>query len=247
MKPSIRPLGLFFILMMGTATAAWAQDAVNKVSRVDVKFIGPASVSEALIRDNIKLKPGVNFISGSTQDDVHALYATGQFYNIRVSIDQAPDASGVVVTYIVQVRPRITEIKFSGNVKLKESKLKKKLTSKVGEALAQVAQGKRYFSKVYREVLAAKLADPRAFDKVLSESETRLLSLLGDLRTDDEIAERLGISTQTVEKHLSNTRRKLGRFTRVDLLRYARDHGFMSRSRPAEPIRSAPGGAPPAS
>lgn len=135
MKPSIRPLGLFFILMMGSATAAWAQDAVNKVSRVDVKFIGPASVSEALIRDNIKLKPGVNYLSGSTQDDVHALYATGQFYNIRVSIDQAPDASGVVVTYIVQVRPRITDIKIEGNDKVSESKLKKKITIKVGDPL----------------------------------------------------------------------------------------------------------------
>ena len=63
-----------------------------------------------------------------------SLYGTGQFYNIRVSVDQADDG-GVVLTYIVQVRPRITEIKFEGNKKLSDSKLKKKVTFKVGEAL----------------------------------------------------------------------------------------------------------------
>ncbi len=49
-------------------------------------------------------------------------------------MDQADDG-GVVLTYIVQVRPRITEIRFEGNKKLSDSKLKKKVTFKVGEPL----------------------------------------------------------------------------------------------------------------
>ena len=65
---------------------------------------------------------------------MHSLYATGQFYNIRVSVDQADDG-GVILTYIVQVRPRITEIKLDGNKKLSDSKLKKKITIKVGDPL----------------------------------------------------------------------------------------------------------------
>ena len=40
-----------------------------------------------------------------------------------------------MLTYIVQARPRVTEIKFTGNHKVKESKLKKKLTTKVGDPL----------------------------------------------------------------------------------------------------------------
>ena len=111
--------------LIGSAMVTLAQNAGNTISRVDVKFIGPASVSEALVRNNLKLKPGVTYLSGSTQDDVHSLYATGQFYNIRVSVDQANDG-GVVVTYIVQVRPRITDIKLDGNSELSDAKLKKK-------------------------------------------------------------------------------------------------------------------------
>ena len=121
-------------ILIGCGTATWAQGIGTKISRVDIKFIGPASVSDALIRDNIKLKAGDNYIPGGTQDDVHSLYATGQFYNIRISVDSADDG-GVILTYIVQVRPRITEIKIAGNVKLKESKLKKKVTVKVGDPL----------------------------------------------------------------------------------------------------------------
>ena len=121
-------------MLLGCATAGWAQSAGPKIDRVDVKFVGPASVSEQFIRSNIKTKSGASYQMGLTQDDVHLLYGTGQFYNIRVSVDQADDG-GVVLTYIIQVRPRITDIKLEGNHKLSDSKLKKKITAKVGEPL----------------------------------------------------------------------------------------------------------------
>ncbi len=121
-------------VLLSCATAAYGQNTGTKIDRVDIKFVGPASVSEQYVRANIRLKPGDLYRPNVTEDDVHSLYGTGEFFNIRVAADVADDG-GVVLTYIVQVRPRITEIKFSGNHKLKESKLKKKLTSKVGEAL----------------------------------------------------------------------------------------------------------------
>jgi outer membrane protein assembly factor BamA len=133
MKSILRPLGVSVLL--GCASAAWAQDALGpKIDRVDIKFVGPQAVSEDYIRANIKLKPGASYLPGSTQDDVHSLYGTGQFYNIQVSVTQADDG-GVVLTYIVQARPRITEIKVEGNNKLTDSKVKKKITVKVGEPL----------------------------------------------------------------------------------------------------------------
>ena len=133
MKSIIRPLGVSMLL--GCATAVWAQDAGGpKIDRVDVKFVGPQAVSEDYIRANIKLKPGAIYYPGSTQDDVHALYGTGQFYNIQVSVTQADDG-GVILTYNVQARPRITEIKIEGNNNLTYNKVKKKVTVKVGDPL----------------------------------------------------------------------------------------------------------------
>ena len=49
-------------------------------------------------------------------------------------MDQADDG-GVVLTYIVQARPRLTDIKIEGNKKFSDSKIKKKITVKVGEPL----------------------------------------------------------------------------------------------------------------
>ena len=131
MNSIIRPLGVSLVL--GCATAAMAQSTGPKIDRVDIKFVGPASVSEDFIRSNIKLKTGATYLPGMTQDDVHSLYGTGQFYNIRVAVDQS--ARGVVLTYNIQVRPRITDIKIEGNKELSDSKLKKKITVKTGEAL----------------------------------------------------------------------------------------------------------------
>jgi outer membrane protein insertion porin family len=134
MKVFFRPKRISVFLLFGSAAIAWAQAPGDKIERVDVKFIGPATVSEALIRDNIKLKPGAMYVPGATQDDVHSLYATGQFYIIRVSKEVADDG-GVILIYSVQVRPRVTAIKFEGNEKMKTSKLEKKVTIKVGDAL----------------------------------------------------------------------------------------------------------------
>jgi outer membrane protein insertion porin family len=132
MKFFLRLFGVW--LLFGCASVAWSQTAGPKIDRVDVKFVGPASVSEQFVRANIRLKAGDIYHPNNTEDDVHALYATGQFYNIRVTVDPAEDG-GVILTYIVQVCPRITEIKIEGNKKLTASKLRKKITVKVGDPL----------------------------------------------------------------------------------------------------------------
>ena len=48
-------------------------------------------------------------------DDIKNLYGTGHFLNIRILEEPTPD--GVILTYILVVRPRVTDIKFTGNTK----------------------------------------------------------------------------------------------------------------------------------
>ena len=135
MKLFFRLFGLW--LLLGCASAAWSQTTGPKIDRVDIKFVGPASVSEQFVRANIRLKAGDIYHPNNTEDDVRMLYATRQFSNIRVAVDVAEDG-GVILTYIVQVRPRITEIKLEGNKKLSSSKLRKKITVKVGDPLDEL-------------------------------------------------------------------------------------------------------------
>lgn len=130
MKLLLRLCGLLLVLACLPATA---QNSSLKVSKIEIKHIGPQSVSDDLIRANIRLKPGDPYLRAAVDEDIRTLYATGQFYDIRVTDALTPE--GTVLTYVLQGNPRLTVIKFQGNKKYKESKLLKKVTSKVGEPL----------------------------------------------------------------------------------------------------------------
>ena len=130
MKLLLRLCGLLLVL---ACLPALAQSSSLKVSKVEIKHVGPQSVSDDLIRANIRVKPGDLYVRGAIDEDIRTLYATGQFYDIRVNEDNS--AGGVVLTYVLQGNPRLVAIKFSGNKKYKDSKLLKKVTSKTGEPL----------------------------------------------------------------------------------------------------------------
>lgn len=105
-----------------------------KVDRVDIQYIGPATVTEQFIRSHIQLKAGNTYLPQATGNDIHALYSTGEFYNIRVSLDRAADG-GMNVAYIVEAKPRLVQIKVTGNVKMSASKVRKQIKAKVGKPL----------------------------------------------------------------------------------------------------------------
>ena len=115
-------------------TSVWAQENAPKISRIEIKFAGPASISEDIIRSNLRSRVGEPYRPITVDDDIRNLYKTDLFYDIRVTREKANDGS-VVITYVVQANPRLMEIKLSGNAKLKDSAIRKKITSKVGEAL----------------------------------------------------------------------------------------------------------------
>ncbi len=104
-----------------------------KVARVEIKHVGPTAVSDELIRANIRVKQDDPYRRTAVDEDVRNLYATGLFYNIRVAEDSS--SQGVVLTYIVQGKPRLTDVKFAGNKKFSDAKLRKGLSSKIGQPL----------------------------------------------------------------------------------------------------------------
>ncbi len=128
---SLFSLGLLLGLWVAGSFSAGAQGSAGTVAKVQIEHLGPVSVSDALVRANIRLKPGDPYLPAAVDDDVRSLYSTGLFYNVQVKTDTTPQ--GIVVTYVVQGNPRLTEIRFQGNQRIKESKLRKTITSKVGE------------------------------------------------------------------------------------------------------------------
>ena len=133
MKSLIRQGGLALLVIFCGLLSASGQSSLDKVARIIVTNVGPASVSEDLVRANIRVKVGDTYVRSSVDDDVRNLYGTGYFFNIQV-LDQLTD-EGIVLTYILQGKLKLTGIKFEGNKKYSDQKLLKKVTSKIGEPL----------------------------------------------------------------------------------------------------------------
>ena len=121
------------ILLFALLTPVLGQPPTSKISRIDIKHVGPAAVSDELIRANIRVKVGDLYQRAAVDDDVRNLYGTGLFCNIRVAEDVT--TNGVVLTYVLQAKPRLTQIEFRGNKKFSNAKLRKKISSKVDEPL----------------------------------------------------------------------------------------------------------------
>ena len=94
------------------------------------------------------------------------------------------------------------------------------------KAITAVSQGRTYFSAEFLRIKEARHGNPHSFDKLLTDRERGVLALIGEPFHDREIAPRLGLAEDTVEKHRFNILRKLGLQGTAELVRYAQDHGF---------------------
>jgi DNA-binding NarL/FixJ family response regulator len=104
----------------------------------------------------------------------------------------------------------------------------------VGDAIAEVAAGRTFYSPAVARARARLRRDPNAFTKLLSVREQEVLRLLGEGFHNDTVAERLGVSPKTILTHRRNIMAKLGVHSTPELIRYAFKKGF-TRLRQDEP------------
>lgn len=143
MKLSTRRWMRLYAILIACFQLAAAEDD-SMVRKIVIQHQGPPAVSDELIRANIRVKVGDIFNRVSVDDDIKNLYDTSFFHNILVReelVAEGVDSNGVriprsyTLTYVVQGKPIITEIRFTGNKKHSTSKLRRKLTSKTGEPM----------------------------------------------------------------------------------------------------------------
>lgn len=105
--------------------------------------------------------------------------------------------------------------------------LKRAGGSEVVQAIRAVARGDSYLHPaVANFVIEAAIRTDNNSSGSLSEvaltdRENEVLSLIGEGKTNTEVARALSISTKTVDKHRANLMEKLGIDTRAGLIRYA--------------------------
>jgi two-component system response regulator NreC len=109
--------------------------------------------------------------------------------------------------------------------------LKHAAESELIAAINTILRGDLYVDpSMVRKLLADEVSPPALSPKslvILTPRETEVLKLIVQGYTNRQIGEELNISIRTAESHRSNLSEKLGLHSRVDLVRYAREHGLI--------------------
>ncbi|MFZ5494346.1 MAG: response regulator [Verrucomicrobiota bacterium] len=96
----------------------------------------------------------------------------------------------------------------------------------LSEAIFAVLGGRVYYTQIVNQSSAAIRRDPKSFIRVLSDYETRILALIGESRSDEEIGVTLNISPATVQSRRRDIMRKLDIHSTPKLIHYAIVNGL---------------------
>jgi len=98
-----------------------------------------------------------------------------------------------------------------------------------------VLGGRVYYTPVVNESSARIRRDPRAFIRVLSDYETKILSMIGEAKNDEEIGLILGTSPATVQSRRRDIMQKLNVHSTPKLIHYAIVNGLTRAEQLAQP------------
>ena len=117
------------------------------VVKVTLKSLGSGvpDITEAYVRNHIRIRPGDQFRAGVTNPDVHALMRTGRFYDVRVEVSEKDGK--LTLEFITVVYPKVTSVNLllrrpdgttltAASLQIKEKDLLKKLHSAAASATA---------------------------------------------------------------------------------------------------------------
>ncbi|WP_035606567.1 outer membrane protein assembly factor BamA [Haloferula sp. BvORR071] len=136
-----RHLFLAALFFLGfAASPARAQDIEGKnISEVAIRYVGPPTVDEARLRSYISTRSGETYRSEKVDNDIKALYESGNIDDVRVLAEPAGEALKVI--FEVTTRGTVVEVGFTGNnpKKFSDQKLAKESKLKVGGSLSDEA------------------------------------------------------------------------------------------------------------
>lgn len=109
--------------------------------------------------------------------------------------------------------------------------VKRAVESELIDAIRAVWRGNQYVHPAMTHALLKDLTPPPLSNEPpieqLTPREIGVLRLLAQGYTNRQVAEALHLSVRTVESHRSNLTSKLGLHSRLELIRYAQEHGLL--------------------
>lgn len=134
------------------AFCATAVAASNKAKLVELKVEGNRSVDENLIKLQSGLSVGSTITAEDIQNSIRTLWELNMFSDIQVILDREI-GENVYLTIRVEEYPRLSDVEFHGNKKLKKKDLDKKLDYYPGLKVspAMVSRWERSLRDLYKD------------------------------------------------------------------------------------------------
>ncbi|HRI87577.1 MAG TPA: outer membrane protein assembly factor BamA [Candidatus Hydrogenedentes bacterium] len=129
-----RGISYFIAILFVGAVSASAQSFEGK-SIQEVRITGLERVSEQLIRSQLEVQAGQTFNQLAISRDIRRLYDTTFFATIKADVSES--GAGLVVTYEVQEKRVISEIKIIGNDKIRARGVRAVLSWKEGDTFVE--------------------------------------------------------------------------------------------------------------
>jgi len=145
-RPTLLAIALASLLI---ARESGAQGLAPRIDRVEIS--GNQRVDDESIQVRIKSKRGDLLDEAVVDQDVRSLYDMGFFRNVIVDLDQ--DGGETLLTFRVEERPFVRDVKVSGNDKIDEEELEGMLRIRPNtildpqKALAGIEEAKKAYEK----------------------------------------------------------------------------------------------------
>jgi outer membrane protein insertion porin family len=140
------PLGV-----LAQPPAPGAQGSAPIVRSIEVQYAGASTVSKEKILANMRTRVGRPYAEQTVEEDIRNLYRTGNIENVRIFGEPLTD--GVKVIVVVQSKAKITEVRLTGVVKVKEGRIRKEINAKPGDILdpSSLEQDRQKIIKYYSD------------------------------------------------------------------------------------------------
>jgi outer membrane protein insertion porin family len=125
----LAPVLLFVASMSLPAQTAPEQQGPPIIKSVEIQYVGPQTLSREKILSQMRTKPGQPYSESLVEQDIKALYRTGQVQNVRI-FGQA-QGDGVKVMVVLQTRSLVNEIEIEGAQRIDAKKLRKQIALKI--------------------------------------------------------------------------------------------------------------------
>jgi outer membrane protein insertion porin family len=132
---------LAIVLVLGARLSVDAQTAPPEqqgppiVKSVEVQYVGPQTIAREKVLAQIRTKAGDPYSESLVEQDIKALYKTGQVQNVRIF--GQPEGNGVKVMVVLQTRSLVNEIEIEGAERISAKKLRKQIALKINGPLSE--------------------------------------------------------------------------------------------------------------